>query len=854
MPRPARIAALSCLLSAVAVGETRSQDDDADLAAFYGFDPLVILKVEDRSEGLHAADLNGDGIADLVVEDDSHSRLDLFLRRETPAEEDEPTRVNDLPETGLYEHVKFPVDREIGGLVPGDFNGDGRLDIAAVGLPDRLIVYLGPEGGDWSRAGEVETRELRLPDLNETAHMLDAGDLNGDGRADLAVLGTEKTYLLLQTADGTFGPADELRNTSNNLSLLLVGDLDGDGRDDLSYTTEVGGERVFAARLQQPGRSRVDEKGVDGEEVAGELGPELQFDLNQPRSITLADVDGEPGDEVLSVTGGTGRLTVRKVERPAVAVGEERAAIPARLTQYGFGGAGGDRDLAVGDVDGDGGLDVVVTDPDQAQVIVFRRTGPGAKEAGDDDAVGGPDLGTAYPGLLGAGQVRIADLDGDGAGEVVTLSEEEGTLGVARFADGRLTFPRPLGIEVQDGKLVAFDVAPFGGGPPDSGEGEPHLFAISETRSGRNVSYTLGVHPLAGGEAGAPLRLGGEEPGFTLADVRGKPVRLEVTDLDGDGTPEAVLFPGRGRDLTVVAFRFEGDAVTAAVVPDRGIGPGEVEPGAFSVGTLTGEDGAPQVALLAARGNFARDLTYAGPGSAGGGTTWTVADQYNAPGSGAKIEGAATLDLDGKPGEEVVLVDTGVDKLRVLAREGSLYVPLAEVDTGDFPYRDTRVADLDGDGRDDLLLVGDGRFAVLYAGRTDPRLEEVAGYESDLDDTYFADSVAGDLNGDGEADVAFLDVRSHFVELLKMPEATADTAADDPESDGDAAEIRRATYWKLFEEKNFSGDGGGGLQPREGLIADVTGDGRADLVLLVHDRVLIYPQDDGVAENAEPTP
>ena len=32
------------------------------------------------------------------------------------------------------------------------------------------------------------------------------------------------------------------------------------------------------------------------------------------------------------------------------------------------------------------------------------------------------------------------------------------------------------------------------------------------------------------------------------------------------------------------------------------------------------------------------------------------------------------------------------------------------------------------------------------------------------------------------------------------------------------------------------------LEPREAIVADVTGDGKKDLLLLVHDRVLIYPQ------------
>ncbi|GIT31893.1 MAG: hypothetical protein Ct9H300mP1_39390 [Planctomycetaceae bacterium] len=53
----------------------------------------------------------------------------------------------------------------------------------------------------------------------------------------------------------------------------------------------------------------------------------------------------------------------------------------------------------------------------------------------------------------------------------------------------------------------------------------------------------------------------------------------------------------------------------------------------------------------------------------------------------------------------------------------------------------------------------------------------------------------------------------------------------------------------MFEQKSFRGAAGGGAgsEPREVLIADVTGDDRPDLVLLVHDRVLVYPQDAGDA-------
>ena len=52
--------------------------------------------------------------------------------------------------------------------------------------------------------------------------------------------------------------------------------------------------------------------------------------------------------------------------------------------------------------------------------------------------------------------------------------------------------------------------------------------------------------------------------------------------------------------------------------------------------------------------------------------------------------------------------------------------------------------------------------------------------------------------------------------------------------------------FQVYERKTFGGRGsrgGGGVQPRAIEIADVTGDGKNDVILLVHNRLNIYPQD-----------
>jgi hypothetical protein len=51
-------------------------------------------------------------------------------------------------------------------------------------------------------------------------------------------------------------------------------------------------------------------------------------------------------------------------------------------------------------------------------------------------------------------------------------------------------------------------------------------------------------------------------------------------------------------------------------------------------------------------------------------------------------------------------------------------------------------------------------------------------------------------------------------------------------------------HFNVFEEdRHYRGKKGGALEPRDGIIADLNGDGLDDLVLLVHDRFLCYYQD-----------
>lgn len=771
---------LGCLLAA-AVGAAAGEDGAAPprLGDYYGFGPLEIFKVENRSHSMIAGDFNSDGRTDLAAVDNSHSRIDLLLQRATPPEEAPaaPLDVNELRSHWRFEHVKLPVDRQVDALAAGDFNGDGKSDLAYFGQPDRLVVRYQTDGRDWSQKWET-----RLADVSVETWGIVAGDFNHDGRADLAVLGKQSTYLLLQAATGGFTTPIAIRNTAEELRLGMSGDFDGDGRDDLFYTATSDGERSMCVRLQTP---------------AGGLGPEYRLELKNVLGVAVSDVLGDGTKELLAISSQTRRLGLYRVHRP------QASDVPeSRPIQYGVGVKGtGKRDLDVGDLDGDGLVDVVVSDPEGAQLIVYRQ-----------HRSSGLDLGTAFASFLGIEQLRLRDLTGNGRADVVVLSPKEKTIGICGLdADGdRLTFPKTLPI---DDEVLAFEIADL------NSDSIPEIVYLARDKgAGRSGKFLLKALTYPPSGETRPYVFGEDK---TQIEVEMRDVgRLTVIDANADGRPDLLATIDASRPPTLLLTDARG--VPTVVAGSGGVQLTEIEAGSVFSGRL--EDGP---ALLISQGAFARRMQLDAD------NRWQVLDQYNAGETSAKVKGAALLDLDGQPGPEIVLVDVGSQKLRMFRAEGEVFRPWRTVDLGAFPYQSLRVADLNGDGRDDLLLFGGTRFAVLYTGHTDPRLEELATYESERENAFLVDMAAGDLNGDGRVDLAVLDNAHNTLEIVAV--------LPGPKLVG-------ALNFKVFETKSFQDRGGGGrLEPREMLIADVTGDGRADLLLLTHDRILLYPQDGGDA-------
>lgn len=135
----------------------------------------------------------------------------------------------------------------------GDFNGDGRSDIATVYDfgNDTTALYVAPAIADGKFAAPVLAHNSGVWNWRYSQSQWVAGDFNGDGRDDLAALygyddGANGLFTFLGNADGTFtalprsayvGPG----NWDAKKAKVFAGDFNGDGRDDVGMMYDHGG-------------------------------------------------------------------------------------------------------------------------------------------------------------------------------------------------------------------------------------------------------------------------------------------------------------------------------------------------------------------------------------------------------------------------------------------------------------------------------------------------------------------------------------------------------------------------------------------------------------------------------------
>ena len=749
-------------------------DDEPKLADYFGFLPLEIYKLDPRISNLMVKDLDDDTVGDIVVSNNSRSRIEILLsgkpKSAAAAVPFPKPEINEIVSDGRLRLQSVPVNKEVVSLGSGDFNGDGKPDLVFQGNPSELVILFNQGEGRFDTA---DSKRIDPGDVVESGSSLTVGDLDRNGLDDIVLLGPDEIILILQTDKGKFGEPQRLPHTCSTPRIMKLVDINGDGGLDLA---------ILDNEPTAPIHIRFSSEG-------GKLGPEEQFEVESPRAIAFGNLDKKPGAEILTIDTQSGRARVLGLDESEGATGGERG----RLIFYPLphGNERG-RSLATGDLDGDGKVDVVVTDPANAQFLLYKQ---GAK--------GGLEASQSFPGLVGGKTIKVADLDNDGKAEVIVLSEQEKQIGRSNLVDGRLTFPTSLPLSDEP---VALEVADL------DHDKAPEILYVSRLKTENSVEYALRALKREKSGGFVPFRWGNDDK-LPLKGVQSIPPAIRAIDANQDGHVDILVFSSFGSP-TLLLGRADGapTAASESLAPLTGI-----TPGALTLVDLGGP------AMIVSQNSYARNILLDKSGR------WDVKDQYNTGQNGSQVLGATAIDTNGDGIKEVVLLDRVSKSLFYLEKKDGVYRPAGSVRIGAIDFQSLQVADLNGDGKDDLLITGTDRFGVLLTGQKGLQLKTLATYESKRNEARFGDLIVGDLNSDGHQDVTLLDVVEHAVEIVSV---------------GDTMELVPALTFKVFERKTFRG-GGGLMEPRDLATGDVDGDGRLDLVLLSHDRLLVYRQDSG---------
>src|SRR5215813_2410117 len=148
----------------------------------FGFTGPEIFPIDPQIGQLRVADLDGDGLNDLIVVNNARAKINLLYNQtgKTNLVSLKPTgrrELNELPADSRFRIESIASEKRISSLVVEDLNGDGRPDIAYYGEPKELVVLYNQGSNNWSAP-----KRWPIEDGQLTANALTSGDLNGDGR------------------------------------------------------------------------------------------------------------------------------------------------------------------------------------------------------------------------------------------------------------------------------------------------------------------------------------------------------------------------------------------------------------------------------------------------------------------------------------------------------------------------------------------------------------------------------------------------------------------------------------------------------------------------------------------------
>lgn len=285
------------------------------------------------------------------------------------------------PGLGFPISYSYPVS-DVGYMLiaKGDFNGDGRQDIAAINTNVKAIdILLGNGDATLSSAPGITTSIY--------PYAIAVGDFNQDGKLDIAVATPQSAlsspgqlFIYLGNGDGTFTAAPAPQRFAAASNEIFVADVNEDGKLDIViggyYSTQIllgNGDGTFASPITVGSAGAIAVGDVNSDGI-----PDMILGYNGTASVYLGNADGT--------------FTANNIT---------------------FAGVSGAGPATIADFNGDGIPDVAIAGLYYSSVHIFLGKGDGTFTAVDP---------SANPSINEPSSIAVADLNGDGKPDLIVTN------------------------------------------------------------------------------------------------------------------------------------------------------------------------------------------------------------------------------------------------------------------------------------------------------------------------------------------------------------------------------------------------------------------------------------------------
>jgi hypothetical protein len=626
-------------------------------------------------------DLNGDGRADLAVTNSASSTVSVLLNTTAPGATTPTFAAQQTFATG-----NNPVSVAI-----GDLNGDGRPELAVANNNSANVSVLLNTTVPGATTVTFATQQTFSSGTNPVSIAI--GDLNGDGRPELAVVNSNAAtaaVLLNTTAPGaatlTFAPRQTFA-TGNEPFSVAIRDLNGDGRPDLATASFFDDTVSVLLNTTAPGAA------------APTFAVQLVFDTGtRPQSVALGDFNGDGRPDVATANSGSSNVSVLL---NTTALFDAAAGFAAALP---FATGSFPESVVVGDLNGDGKPDIATANSSPTAISVLLNT---------------TSQGTATPSFAAPAtfatatrpfSLAIGDFNGDGRLDLAFARLASNTVSVLlnTTAPGAATPSFAAEATFSTGtRPISVAIGDF------NGDGRADL-AVANAGSGvvgnlGNVSVLLNTTA-----PGAATPTFATQQAFATGT---SPASVAIGDFNGDGRSDLAVANAAPGNVSVLLNTTTPGAATPTFATQQTYALGSL-PGAAVVGDLNG-DGKPDLAVANTNSNTVSVLL--NTTIPGGATSSFSAQQTFAAGSDPSSVEIADLNGDGKPDLAVANYFSNLSVLVNTTAPGATTPSFATQQTFDSRPNTPSVAigDFNGDSRPDLAVVNEqlSTAAVLLNAR-----------------------------------------------------------------------------------------------------------------------------------------